>query len=87
MARSKPHQTEPSANNALGDILRGMLSGCQVRTEHTRLIVGQPGLQLDMLIPAPDRAPVAVEAEYLPAHTAEKEATDRLGLRAVSAES
>ena len=83
MASHTPHQTEPSANAALGDLLKGMLPGCQMRAEHTGLIAGRSGLQLDNLITAPDRAPVAVEAEYLPARTVEQEATARLGLPVV----
>ncbi len=83
MPRHQGRQTEPSVNTALGELLKGMLPGCTVRSEHTRLIVGHPGLQLDNLITAPDRAPVAVEAEYLPAHSVEPEATARLGLRVV----
>ena len=83
MSRRTPRQTEPSVNTALGELLKGMLPGCTVRSEHTRLIVGHPGLQLDNLITAPDRAPVAVEAEYLPAHSVEPEATARLGLPVV----
>ena len=54
-----------------------------MRSEHTRLIVGNLGLQLDNLITAPDRAPVVVEAEYLPAHSVEPDATARLGLSVV----
>ncbi len=80
---SRPRQTEPSANTALGDLLKGMLLGCQVRAEHTGLITDRSGLRLDNLMTAPDRAPVAVEAEYLPARTVEHEATARLGLRVV----
>lgn len=34
---SRSRQTEPSANTALGDLLKGMLSGCQARAEHTGL--------------------------------------------------
>lgn len=83
MPRQQARQTEPSVNVALGELLKGMLPGCTVRSEHTRLIVGHPGLQLDNLITAPDRAPVAVEAEYLPAHSVEPEAIDRLGLPVV----
>ena len=83
MSRRTPRQTEPSVNAALADLLKGMLPGCTVRSEHTRLIDGHPGLQLDNLITAPDRAPVAVEAEYLPAHSVEPEATARLGLPVV----
>ena len=83
MTRPTPRQTEPSANTALAELLRGMLSDCRIRAEHTRLIAGRSGLQLDLLMTAPGRAPVAVEAEYLPAHTVEPEATARLGLSVV----
>ncbi len=83
MPHQQARQTEPSVNVALAELLKGMLPGCTVRAEHTRLIVGHPGLQLDNLITAPDRAPVVVEAEYLPAHTVEPEATARLGLAVV----
>ena len=76
-----PHQTEPSANSALGAILRRMLPSCAVHSETTRAISDHPGLQPDILITADDRAPVVVEAEYMPAYTAEDEAKERLGLR------
>ncbi len=79
----RPRHSEPSANNELGDLLRGMLYGCQVRSENTQLIAGQPGLQLDNLITADDRAPVAVEAEYEAVGTGEEDAAARLGLRVV----
>ena len=76
-----PHQTEPSANSALGAMLRRMLPSCTVHSETTRAISDHPGLQPDILITAIDRAPVVVEAEYMPAYTAEDEAKERLGLR------
>ena len=76
-----PHQTEPSANSALGAILRRMLPSCAVHSETTRAISDHPGLQPDILITAIDRAPVVVEAEYMPAYAAEDEAKARLGLR------
>ena len=76
-----PHQTEPSANSALGAILRRMLPSCAVHSETTRAISDHPGLQPDILITAIDRSPVVVEAEYMPAYTAEDEAKARLGLR------
>ena len=60
------HQTEPSANNALGDLLRPMLPTCLVRTEQTQTIVGNPGRHPDILITAAGRSPVVVEAEYEP---------------------
>ena len=76
-------QNEKIANNALGTLLERMLPTCAVRVENTRVIVGQFGLQLDILITAPDRAPVVIEAEFMPAANAEQEATDRLGLEVV----
>ena len=36
-----PHQTEPNANNALGDLLRGMMPGCEIRSENTQTFVDQ----------------------------------------------
>ena len=84
MTTQQPRHSERSANIELGALLRGMLAGCQVRAEHTQLIGGQPGLQLDNLITAPDRAPVVIEAEYAPAPTAESDAAARLGLPVVA---
>ena len=56
----------------------------QVRSENTQLIEGHPGLQLDNLITAADRAPVVVEAEYEAFGTAEADAAARLGRRVVN---
>ena len=75
-----PRQTEPNANNALGSLLQGMLPRGQVRSENTQAIAGQPGLRPDIIITAPGRSPVVVEAEYMPARTVEPEARARLGL-------
>ena len=83
MTGQQPRHSEPSANNELGDLLRGMLFGCQIRSENTQLVVGNPSLQLDNLITAPDRAPVVVEAEYEAVGTAEADAASRLGLSVV----
>ena len=60
-----------------------MLPTCAVKTENTRVIVDNPGLRPDILITGAVRAPVAVEAEFMPAATAEQEAKDRLGLEVV----
>ena len=80
-----PHQTEPSANAALGLLLQNMLPGSQVRSENTQVIAGCAGQQPDILITTPGHAPVVVEAEYLSAYTAESDArqlkTYRLRLR------
>ena len=78
------HQTEPSANNALGGMLQKMLPRSNVRSENTQAIVGHPGLRPDILITASGSAPVVIEAEYLPAATAEAEAKSRLGLKAAA---
>ena len=75
-----PRQTEPNANNALGDILRGMMPGCEVRSENTQTFIDHPGRHADVLIVAPGRSPVVVEAEYTPAAEVEEDASKRLGL-------
>ncbi len=69
-----PRQTEPNANNALGGLLQPMLPGSRVLFENTRVIAGRPALQPDLLITDPGRAPVVIEAEYLPAANVEAEA-------------
>ena len=76
-----PHQTEPSANNALGNLLQGMLGKATVRSENTQVIQGHAGLQPDILITNPGRSPVVIEAEYDPAQHVEPEARDRLNLK------
>ncbi len=76
-----PRQTEPNANNALGDLLRGMMPGCEVRSENTQTFPDYPGRHADVLIAAPGRSPVVVEAEYEPAAEVERDASERLGLR------
>ena len=76
-----PRQTEPNANNALGDLLRSMMPGCEVRSENTQTFTDHPGRHADVLIAAPGRSPVVVEAEYEPAIEVEKDASERLGLR------
>ena len=75
-----PHQSEPSANNALRDLLQPMLSRSEVRSENTHIISGNPSLHPDIIITAPGRSPVVIEAEWMPAATAEKEAIERLGM-------
>ena len=79
-----PHQTEPNVNNALGNLLQKMLPRGKALSENTRVISGHPGLKPDILITAPGRSPVVIEAEYLPAATVEPEAKERLGLTAAS---
>ena len=64
-----PHQTEPSANTALGSLLQHRLPGSQVWPENTQVIAGRAGQQPDILITTPGHAPVVVEAEYLPAYS------------------
>ena len=78
-----PRHTEPTANSLLGGMLAGMLQTYDVLSENTQQIVGRPGLQPDILVTAPGRAPVVIEAEFMPAYTAEEEARDRLGLEVV----
>ena len=76
-----PRQTEPSANNALGNLLQSMLPRSQVGSERTQAISGQPGKRPDIIVTAPGRSPVVIEAEYMPAYKVEPEAKERLGLK------
>ena len=76
-----PRHTEPSANNALGNLLQGMLGKATVRSENTQIIKGHPGLRPDIVITALGRSPVVVESEYIPAATVELDARSRLGLQ------
>ena len=78
---TSPKQTEPSVNNALGNLLRGMMPTCTVRSENTQTFPDYPGRHADVLVTATGRSPVTVEAEFEPAPEAEKDARERLGLR------
>lgn len=73
-----PHQIESTTNSVLADLLRTMLPGCNVRAEQTQTIVGHPGQHPDVLVTAPDRSPVVVEAEYEPNANPEGDALLRL---------
>ncbi len=73
-------QTEPSVNNALGGLLKGMLSRSDVLSENTQTITGHAGFHPDILIVDPGRSPVVIEAEYMPGANVEAEAKSRLGL-------
>ena len=76
-----PNQIEPNANNALGNLLKGMMPTCEVRSENTQTFPEHPGRHADVLVTAAGRSPVVVEAEYDPAAEVEKDAIERLGLR------
>ena len=76
-------QAESGANAALAALLQGMMRGASVRAEHTQVIEGHPGLRPDIIITDSRRAPVVVEAEYMPARSVEAEALERLALPVV----
>ena len=67
-------------NSTLGRVLAGMLPSCTVRHEDTGVILEGAGLHPDILITASDRAPLVIEAEYDPADSVERDASERLGL-------
>ena len=75
-----PRHTEPSLNTTIGSMLQPMLGRALVRSENVRAFAGRPTLQPDILITAEGRAPVIVEAEYVPGRNVEREARSRLGL-------
>ena len=76
-----PQQTEPNANNTLGDLLRVMMPDSKVFSENTQTFPAHLGRHADVLVTTPGRSPVVVEAEYDPAPEAEQDAADRLGLQ------
>ena len=80
-----PRQAEGNANNVLGNLLRPMLGKAEVFFESTRVIAGQSGKRPDILITAPGRSPVVIEAEYNPAQNVESEARERLGVPVANA--
>ena len=73
-----PH-TEPTVNAILAVILRPMLARATVAPENTGGVIENPAHQLDVLVTAPGRSPVSVEAEFMPARTVEDDALSRLG--------
>ena len=56
------------------------MHGCEIRSESTRTIADRSGLHPDILITADDRAPVVIEAEFMPAPEVERDAEERLRL-------
>ena len=75
-----PRQIESTTNVALAALLQPMLPGCVVRSELTQTIAGHPGRHPDVLITAPGRSPVVIEAEYDPGANPEADAQPRLGV-------
>ena len=73
-----PH-TEPAVNVVLAELLRPMLPRAEVRAENTGVLATNRLSQPDILVTAPGRGPVAIEAEFMPANTVEKDALSRLG--------
>ena len=54
-----PRQTEPNANNALGDLLRSMMPRRQVRSENTQTFPNHLGHLRDVA-----RCPVRLDSGY-----------------------
>lgn len=76
-----PRNGETSVNVELGLLLRQRLPTASVSWQNSRVIVEDASLQPDLLVTAPDRTPLVIEAEYEPGRNVEAEATERLGLR------
>ncbi len=74
------HHDESSLNVHLADILSGMAPESGIRAENTSVVRESRGLKPDILVTAPGRSPVIIEAEYEPANSVEQEAKQRLGL-------
>ncbi len=77
-----PRNTEPQANGALARALmkrHPLWDETSIHAERTRVLQESSSLQVDILIDTPARQPVAVETEFAPAATVEKDAIERLG--------
>ena len=72
---------EPVATTDLARLLQGMTGAAAVEPEPTDVFPG--GKRPDILITAPGRSPVVIEARRLPAANLEQDAKDRFGLKAV----
>ena len=59
------------------------MPGCDIRSENTQTFADHAGRHADVLIAAPGRSPVVVEAEYEPASEVDRDASQRLGLHVV----
>ena len=70
---------EQTANVAIAQTLSEMCRNWSFTAELTGQLVESPSLQLDILGICPGRSPIAIENEYLPARTVEKDALSRIG--------
>ena len=74
-----PRNGETSVNVELGLLLRDRLPTASVSWQNSRVIAEDASFQPDVLVTAPDRTPLVIEAEYEPGRNVEAEATARLG--------
>ena len=65
-----PNQIEPNANNALGNLLKGMMPTCEERSENTQTFAVHPGRHADALITSPGHSPM-VDRELQPVYLAD----------------
>ena len=72
---------EPVANTDLARLLDGMTGPATVEPEPPDVFSG--GKRPDLLITAPGRSPVVIEARQMPAANLEEDAAARFGLNAV----
>ncbi|RKU24223.1 hypothetical protein C6500_00225 [Candidatus Poribacteria bacterium] len=70
---------EPSLNIAIAAVLNRMSQSWDVTAELTGMIQENKNLQIDILVQSPNRSPLVIENEYLPASTVENDAKSRLG--------
>ena len=76
-------QNEKVTNSYLEKRIKQVMHGRETLAEHTRMLAGQgnAGQAPDIVITAPGRSPVIIEAEYSPAIHVEAEAKEQLGYR------
>ena len=73
-----PRNDEPTFNQALAEVLRETRIGKTSALGAELLDVFREGGRPDIFVDDPDRAPIVIETEYVPARTVELEAQSRL---------
>ena len=79
MEYRKSRRNEKVTNGARAERIKQVMHGRKTQAERTRKIAGQgnTGKEPDIVITAPGRSPVVIEAEYMLTHDVEEDARKR----------
>ncbi len=83
MVRLMANTTEPTVNTYVAQALRGMhprwAANGAIVSQATGTVHGSKGAQPDILVRVPGAGSLVIEAEFVPAHTLDADALDRIG--------